>query len=336
MHAPAAERNALHHGAGALNGVAKARCEKERAATWRWRRREGARARAPLQGVCAQCECPTHGRAREREAARPRGAEARGASAPQRRRHPCVVTQRQTDLTVFQQRFLRGACTLWTSLRSTSSAALSKTWASPWSRRLQCLPAVARTTGWCVRWSRPSRLSCSLGGAQTVCRHWLRGLCMKGNACGFLHQFEASRMPVCRFFAKYSECKVRITAQQVHSSPLSRVPLLRSLTARSSTRATTSRCVGALWRRLFRADARRAALAGLQHVQAGLLHSRPKLARLAPRGLGCTHFWSPLACSRFRHLKQAGPAPSPEQAHLIVTRPGRPGSEVLQRGWGGS
>jgi cleavage and polyadenylation specificity factor subunit 4 len=45
-------------------------------------------------------------------------------------------------------------------------------------------------------------------GTQTVCRHWLRGLCMKGNACGFLHQFEASRMPVCRFFAKYSECKV--------------------------------------------------------------------------------------------------------------------------------
>ena len=42
---------------------------------------------------------------------------------------------------------------------------------------------------------------------QTVCRHWLRGLCMKGNSCGFLHQFEASRMPVCRFFAKYGECK---------------------------------------------------------------------------------------------------------------------------------
>jgi len=30
-------------------------------------------------------------------------------------------------------------------------------------------------------------------------------------------------------------------------------------------------------------------------------------------------------CSRFRHLKQAGPPPAPEQAHLTVTRPGRPG-----------
>ena len=42
---------------------------------------------------------------------------------------------------------------------------------------------------------------------QTVCRHWLRNLCMKGNACGFLHQFDKSRMPTCRFYAKYGECK---------------------------------------------------------------------------------------------------------------------------------
>jgi cleavage and polyadenylation specificity factor subunit 4 len=42
---------------------------------------------------------------------------------------------------------------------------------------------------------------------QTVCRHWLRGLCMKGDACGFLHQFDKARMPVCRFFAKFGECR---------------------------------------------------------------------------------------------------------------------------------
>ena len=42
---------------------------------------------------------------------------------------------------------------------------------------------------------------------QTVCRHWLRGLCMKGEQCGFLHQFDQSRMPVCRFFAKYGVCR---------------------------------------------------------------------------------------------------------------------------------
>ncbi|KAL7089507.1 hypothetical protein ACP275_13G189300 [Erythranthe tilingii] len=42
---------------------------------------------------------------------------------------------------------------------------------------------------------------------QTVCRHWLRSLCMKGEACGFLHQYDKSRMPVCRFFRQYGECR---------------------------------------------------------------------------------------------------------------------------------
>ncbi|KAH9288169.1 hypothetical protein KI387_032286 [Taxus chinensis] len=42
---------------------------------------------------------------------------------------------------------------------------------------------------------------------QTVCRHWLRSLCMKGDSCGFLHQYDKSRMPVCRFFARYGECR---------------------------------------------------------------------------------------------------------------------------------
>lgn len=42
---------------------------------------------------------------------------------------------------------------------------------------------------------------------QTVCRHWLRSLCMKGDACGFLHQYDKSRMPVCRFFRMYGECR---------------------------------------------------------------------------------------------------------------------------------
>ena len=42
---------------------------------------------------------------------------------------------------------------------------------------------------------------------QTVCRHWLRGLCMKGDQCGFLHQFDQNRMPVCRFFARFGVCR---------------------------------------------------------------------------------------------------------------------------------
>ena len=42
---------------------------------------------------------------------------------------------------------------------------------------------------------------------QTVCRHWLRSLCMKGDACGFLHQYDKSRMPSSRCFQLYGECR---------------------------------------------------------------------------------------------------------------------------------
>ena len=38
-----------------------------------------------------------------------------------------------------------------------------------------------------------------------VCRHWLRDLCMKGSACEFLHQYDLSKMPLCRHGER---CKV--------------------------------------------------------------------------------------------------------------------------------
>ncbi|WIA41419.1 hypothetical protein OEZ86_005002 [Tetradesmus obliquus] len=42
---------------------------------------------------------------------------------------------------------------------------------------------------------------------QTVCAFWLRGMCMKGESCGFLHKFDPERMPVCRVWMKTGECK---------------------------------------------------------------------------------------------------------------------------------
>lgn len=39
-----------------------------------------------------------------------------------------------------------------------------------------------------------------------VCRHWLRDLCMKGAACEFLHQYDLSKMPLCRHGEK---CKIK-------------------------------------------------------------------------------------------------------------------------------
>jgi cleavage and polyadenylation specificity factor subunit 4 len=54
---------------------------------------------------------------------------------------------------------------------------------------------------------KPSAQSGGRSFRQTVCRHWLRSLCMKGDACGFLHQYDKSRMPVCRFFLRFGECR---------------------------------------------------------------------------------------------------------------------------------
>ena len=42
---------------------------------------------------------------------------------------------------------------------------------------------------------------------QTVCSYWLKGLCMKGEDCGFLHVFDPARLPVCRNLIKFGECK---------------------------------------------------------------------------------------------------------------------------------
>lgn len=41
---------------------------------------------------------------------------------------------------------------------------------------------------------------------QVVCKHWLRGLCKKGDQCEFLHEYDLSRMPECFFFSKYQAC----------------------------------------------------------------------------------------------------------------------------------
>lgn len=44
-----------------------------------------------------------------------------------------------------------------------------------------------------------------------VCRHWLRDLCMKGSACEFLHQYDLSKMPLCRHGerCKIADCPFR-------------------------------------------------------------------------------------------------------------------------------
>ncbi|AFZ79266.1 hypothetical protein BEWA_021130 [Theileria equi strain WA] len=44
------------------------------------------------------------------------------------------------------------------------------------------------------------------GKHSVVCRHWLKGMCMKGEFCDFLHQLVYSRMPPCRSIEKNTFC----------------------------------------------------------------------------------------------------------------------------------
>uniref|UniRef100_A0A493T4D2 Cleavage and polyadenylation specificity factor subunit 4 n=1 Tax=Anas platyrhynchos platyrhynchos TaxID=8840 RepID=A0A493T4D2_ANAPP len=43
-----------------------------------------------------------------------------------------------------------------------------------------------------------------------VCKHWLRGLCKKGNGCGFLHGYDVTKRPECYFHNKFGpSCKYK-------------------------------------------------------------------------------------------------------------------------------
>ncbi len=44
------------------------------------------------------------------------------------------------------------------------------------------------------------------GQKRTVCKHWLRGLCKKGDGCDYLHEYDMRTMPECRFYATFGYC----------------------------------------------------------------------------------------------------------------------------------
>lgn len=43
------------------------------------------------------------------------------------------------------------------------------------------------------------------GDRNIVCKHWLRGLCKKGDQCEFLHEYDMTKMPECYFYARFSK-----------------------------------------------------------------------------------------------------------------------------------
>lgn len=64
--------------------------------------------------------------------------------------------------------------------------------------------------------------------ARTVCKHWLRGLCKKGQACEFLHEFNLRKMPECWFFATHGYCSSGDECMYLHNGPRERRPECRA------------------------------------------------------------------------------------------------------------
>lgn len=55
-----------------------------------------------------------------------------------------------------------------------------------------------------------------------VCKHWLRGLCKKGDQCEFLHEFNMRKMPECWFYSRYGECSNE-DCMYLHIDPESKI-----------------------------------------------------------------------------------------------------------------
>ncbi|KAK4463165.1 hypothetical protein QBC42DRAFT_223579 [Cladorrhinum samala] len=57
-----------------------------------------------------------------------------------------------------------------------------------------------------------------------VCKHWLRGLCKKGESCEFLHEYNLRKMPECNFFVRNGYCSNGDECLYLHIDPSSRLP----------------------------------------------------------------------------------------------------------------
>ena len=64
----------------------------------------------------------------------------------------------------------------------------------------------------------------SSGFGSLVCKHWLRGLCKKGESCEFLHEYNLRKMPECNFFVRNGYCSNGDECLYLHIDPQSRLP----------------------------------------------------------------------------------------------------------------
>lgn len=57
-----------------------------------------------------------------------------------------------------------------------------------------------------------------------VCKHWLRGLCKKGDQCEFLHEYNLRKMPECNYWSRYGTCSNGDDCLYQHPDPDSKRP----------------------------------------------------------------------------------------------------------------
>ncbi|KAH8179446.1 torus domain-containing protein [Sarocladium implicatum] len=57
-----------------------------------------------------------------------------------------------------------------------------------------------------------------------VCKHWLRGLCKKGEQCEFLHEYNLRKMPECNFFLNNGFCSNGEECLYVHTTTSKLLP----------------------------------------------------------------------------------------------------------------
>lgn len=59
---------------------------------------------------------------------------------------------------------------------------------------------------------------------KVVCKHWLRGLCKKGEFCDFLHEYNLRKMPECLFFSQNGFCTQTPECIYLHIDPQTKIP----------------------------------------------------------------------------------------------------------------
>lgn len=59
---------------------------------------------------------------------------------------------------------------------------------------------------------------------KVVCKHWLRGLCKKGDSCGYLHEYNLRKMPECLFFSRNGYCTQTAECNYLHIDPQTKIP----------------------------------------------------------------------------------------------------------------